>query len=278
MPYIEVSITGNPFGISAAECLPAWLDALGFESYADQPEAFLAYIHADRFNPAALHRLFARPALRGLEFTSTAIDDANWNETWESNFNPVWIDEKCLIRAPFHRPENARYELIIAPKMAFGTGHHATTAGIITEMMRIDITGLDVLDAGCGTGILSVLACKMGAATVTAIDEDPVAIDNAKENLSLNLCGQVMLRQGNISLCPLDRYHLVLANINLPVLVASWNRLAQCLTDNGILLVSGILASDFKQIEELGILSGLVPISTQLSGEWTICRFEQKKL
>jgi len=187
--------------------------------------------------------------LKNYSFTIHTIEEKNWNEVWESNFQPVIVDRFCAIRAEFHKPiTDVEHEIIITPKMSFGTGHHATTYMMIQQMKQIDFTNKTVFDFGTGTGILAILAEKLGAKKIDAIDVDGWSITNAKENILRNECAKISITLStNI---PNSKYDVILANINRNVILDYLSLLNERLRENSYLLLSGLLVPDQKDIIE----------------------------
>jgi ribosomal protein L11 methyltransferase len=235
MNYIQISIEANEQQQEILISELAELDAVGFEQ---KPEHLLAYFEEHSFKSYEVNIL-----LKEYSIHLTTILKQNWNALWESNFEPVSIDNFCAVRAEFHQPIiGVEHEIIITPKMSFGTGHHETTYMMIEEMRNINFIGKKVFDFGTGTGILSILASKLGAATITAIDIDEWSIANAKENFEKNNVHSINLYQSSI--LPADRFDIILANINRNVLVQYASTLVNILSEKGILLASGLLKDD----------------------------------
>lgn len=216
-------------------------NANGFEQTED---SLIAYFAENNFDSYEINQL-----LKNYSFTISTIQDRNWNEVWESNFQPVVVDDFCAIRANFHQPmKDVDYEIIITPKMSFGTGHHATTYMMIEQMRHLDFKGKTVFDFGTGTGILAILAEKLGAAGIQAIDIDDWSIQNAKENFEKNFSFNIDVALS--SKIPAAKFDIILANINRNVIVQYLPKLKNALSENGFLLLSGLLASDEKYIIE----------------------------
>jgi ribosomal protein L11 methyltransferase len=204
-------------------------------------------------------------------FNITSIPEQNWNAVWESNFEPVVVDDFCAVRADFHQPiKNVQHEIIITPKMSFGTGHHATTYMMIEQMSNIDFTKKRVFDFGTGTGILAILAQKLGAASITASDNDEWSIENAEENFQKNDVHSIILYRS--SAIPKDSFDIILANINRNVLSEYASALVNILSPNGVLLVSGILKEDEKII--VAAFNILQPIKVQQNKNWVSILFK----
>jgi len=223
----------------------ALLSEQGYDGFDETGEGLKAYIAAARFDEAALHDVIAPFHLL---FEKQIIEETNWNQLWESNFEPVIVDNFAAIRAGFHDPiKSVEHEIVITPKMSFGTGHHATTYMMISEIRNLDLENKTVLDFGTGTGVLAILAEKRGAAKVLAVDNDDWSVANADENILNNHCARVTVRK-------MDKpgegesYDCILANINRNVLMDFMPQLAQQLLTGGCLVLSGLLTDDEADI------------------------------
>lgn len=233
------------------EILLARLSDAGFDAFEQDPTGLIAYI-----NESAYHDL-PDDVLGDHEFTVKKFSPQNWNAAWETSFEPVLVRDFCGIRASFHQPlESVRYEIIITPKMSFGTGHHATTWLMIDQISELDIAGRTVLDFGTGTGVLAILADKMGAGQVVAIDNDDWSIANAAENLVANHSSTIELFKSD-NLEALSSFHLILANINKHVLVNQLASIKQHLDLNGVVVLSGLLKGDRNEMVELAEANAL---------------------
>lgn len=230
------------------EIIIAHLSGIGFEGFEDCTSKLIAFVPVKRFQEDEFNSLISslRP-LFPFSFRKKEMEDRNWNEEWEKNFKPVIIDKKVSIRASFHqRAENMQHHIIIDPKMAFGTGHHATTQMMIRLMLKEDFLLKKVVDFGCGTGILSILASKLGTKSVIAIDNDENAIENTVSNFFLNkVANAVTIKANRIVKIPAD---IVLANINREAITNHFNEFSHCLPNNGLLFLSGFLKSDENKI------------------------------
>lgn len=241
MNSIQISIEANE---EEQEILISQLSDLGAEGFEQTDGYLLAYFNENIFKSYEINEL-----LKGYSFTTDTIKEKNWNEVWESNFQPVIVDDFCAIRAEFHESiKNVEHEIIITPKMSFGTGHHATTYMMIEQMRVIDFRNKTVFDFGTGTGILAILAEKLGAAKITAIDVDDWSISNGKENIERNNCSRISVNLS--SQIPDKKFDVILANINRNVILNYLPQLNSCLNENGCLLLSGLLSSDEKDILE----------------------------
>lgn len=246
--YIQLSI--YPVSETQSEILIALLGDGGFEGFEEEENVLQAFIGEERFDAETVKELLAG---LNLKFITKIIPPTNWNAEWEKNFHPVLVEDFCAVRAVFHAPvSGVEHEIIITPKMSFGTGHHATTWMMIKSMKAIDFTGKKVLDFGTGTGILAILAEKCGAPDVLAIDNDGQCIENASENIAVNQCSAIRLEKADTP-APAGLYDVILANINKNTVLANLALLRQQLSKEGVLLVSGLLRED---LEDLGQEAG----------------------
>jgi ribosomal protein L11 methyltransferase len=225
------------------DTLVAQLAAIGFEAFEELPETLKAFIPAKEFDQTALDSV-----LNGLPYQATEIEKQNWNQLWESNFEPVQVEDFVGIRASFHEPiKGVEQEIVITPKMSFGTGHHATTYLVMQAMRNILWTGKTVFDFGTGTGILAILAEKLGAEKILAIDNDDWCIENATENIEINGCTKIVISKAESA--ELDsRFDIILANINKHIILANIPYLGIALQKDGLILLSGLLEEDESDI------------------------------
>lgn len=276
MSYTEITlnIAGVPEYI--VELLPYLLEESGYEGFHSTTDRLYAYIKTTSFDPACLRQILIDQNLPDIGFSAQTVPDKNWNEEWEKNFEPVVISGKCLIRAPFHEvPVHYPYEIVIEPKMSFGTGHHATTTLMVQELFDIDVEGKILLDAGCGTGILAILSEKLGASKVTAIDTDEWSYRNSIENIAINNCKQIVVVLGDAATVSSEIYDVILANINLNVLKASLSNFFRILKPGGILIMSGILGGDVSDLQHESELSGFVFEISRVLENWAVVRFKK---
>lgn len=277
MKQIEIEIDLTSISGQNREILPYKLEALGFEGFVETTRGLLAYIPQvlyHRNNLIAFLQMFGIPENC---FTENVLPDKNWNEEWEKNFDPVIIGDKCLIRAPFHTnlPEFP-FEIIIMPKMSFGTGHHATTALMVQEMLNLDLNKKSVLDAGSGTGILAILSEKAGASEITAMDIDERCYKNAIENVSMNDCRKINVQLGDTTNIGNRKFDVILANINLNVLRAALAGYMAILRPGGILLMSGILSDDIPTLKNDAEKLGFTYEMSKSMNNWALVRFKKK--
>ncbi len=254
---------------SQSEILIALLSNIGFEGFEENDGLLKAFIKEADFKKDELDTILTD---LDLSCTTSLVEQQNWNEKWESSFEPVIINDFAAVRAGFHQPvTNVQFEIIITPKMSFGTGHHATTYLMMDQMRFLDFTNKTVIDFGTGTGVLAILAEKMGARQVIAIDNDDWSIDNAKENLALNHSKNILIQQAET--IPGDKiYDIVLANINLNVILTNMTAIANASNNGALILLSGFLITAEPQIRESLLLNGLTLKSLARQKDW-ICIF-----
>lgn len=234
-----------------SEIMMAELAEIGFDTFLENETGFEAYVEEEGYDKSLLMTLkekYDKPA--SLIFTFEKIQKKNWNEEWEKNYEPIIVDDRCLIRAEFHKVEKEYpFEITITPKMSFGTGHHQTTYLMIKNQMDIDHQGKRVMDAGCGTAILSVMASKLGAIEVEAFDIDEWSVINGQENIEVNECNNITLHQGKITDVNLSgKFDIILANINKNVLLDEIRIYSDFLKQSGLLLLSGFYKHDIDDL------------------------------
>ncbi|MDY3351200.1 50S ribosomal protein L11 methyltransferase [Riemerella anatipestifer] len=248
--YLEFKFTITP-PQPWSEILMAELIHIGFDSFTEETNGILAYIPKNDLNEDAIKSLyiFEQEGVE-IDYTYTEMPNINWNEEWEKNFSPINVEDKVYIRAEFHEPQSLDYEIIIQPKMSFGTGHHATTYLMIQQMLEMDFQGKKVLDMGCGTSVLAIFAKLKGAGDTLAIDIDPWSVENSKENADRN---QVRLRieEGTAENLGLEKFDIILANINRNILISDIPIYVSVLEKGGQLLLSGLCFFDVEDIMEV---------------------------
>lgn len=261
--YIEVKLYLEPYSVESAEIIIAELGELPFESFEEDSPYVKCYIQKENFDQQALKVVLS--GLQGMGFkasyTYELIPSQNWNEVWESNFEPIVVDNICTIKAPFHKNiKKTRYNVTIMPQMAFGTGHHQTTYLMCRALLEMgsELKDKVVMDIGCGTAVLGIIAAKLGAKKVTGIDIDAVAAISARDNVKLNrLSKKIDVHYGDASRLQRNSYDLVLANINRNILLQDMDIYANSLHKDGILVMSGFYYTDIpvlaKRAEELGL-------------------------
>lgn len=232
-----------------SDVLMALLTQIGFESFEEKYPLLLAFIVEKDFSESAVKSIIENHAfLSGIQYTTESIAPTNWNAVWESNFQPILLNQHWSVRAGFHEPLHTTHEIVINPKMSFGTGHHATTKMMMLLMEKINFKDKSVFDYGAGTGILSIMAAKLGARPIFSIDHEEWAFRNATENYQTNGCAYVENHCGSIELVKDKKFDIILANINKNVLLESAQALKESSYSDTILLLSGILEEDQRDI------------------------------
>jgi len=271
--YIEYQFTVSP-AKPGVEILMAQLAAMGFESFIEEDTGLLAYIVKDAHDPEQLQNL---QVLSNSEFTIHCrykeIAEQNWNAMWESNFDPIIVDHRCAVRAPFHPKQNLPFDILIEPKMSFGTGHHETTHMMLQFVLDLEIQHKKVLDMGSGTGVLAILASLRGAFQIDAIDIDHWCYLNAIENAERNNCTNIQVHEGDVSLIG-EKYDVILANINRNVLLKDIPFYAKALTTNGILILSGFYTEDLPMIQTQCEKFQLSYVSNLERKNWVAVKFQ----
>ncbi len=278
MDYVEVTALVDP-PQPWSDLLITELAEIGFESFEENLRGFKAYIPSADFDEEKLKALnLHEEEAKNVQFSFSIkkIDNENWNQVWESNFEPVDVDNQCYIRAPFHQPKpDYPYEIIIEPKMSFGTGHHETTTLMVSWMLETDFKGKQVLDIGCGTGILAILAAKKGADTVLAIDNYPYAWENTLENVARNNTPNIRVKLGDATLLGIETFDIILANITRNVLMEDMEKFVSVLKTGGELYISGFFADDMKEITDKAVTYGVRAMAHKQNKEWVavkLCR------
>ena len=271
--YSEYEFKVTPVN-PGAEILIAELSQLDFESFDETEEGVKAYILSALDKEDLLNDIYllSNPEFK-ISYAVKLIEPVNWNEEWEKNFEPIEVDGICSVRAPFHPKPDMEYDIVIEPKMSFGTGHHETTHLMIKHLLKIDVAGLKTLDMGCGTGILAILAALKGAKPIDAIDIDPWCYENTVENVSRNQVDLIKTYEGDSSLLKGKQYDLIIANINRNILIADIPTYAGCLNHDGILLLSGFYTQDIPVITNVCNQHGLNFIMNFEKNNWVACKF-----
>jgi len=271
--YQEVIIPINNQPEDLSEMLIAQLAELGYDGFLEETDQLKAYISAEKYNQQDLASLLA---LYQLAASINLIDKQNWNILWESNFSPMQVDQFVGVRASFHEPiQGVKHELIITPKMSFGTGHHGTTYSVMKLMEPINFDAKKVFDFGTGTGILAILAEKLGAELVIGIDNDPWCVENAEENVQVNNCKNIHIALAD-TIAATDQYDIVIANINRHILEANMLLFPQIINRDGILILSGLLISDELDMIELCKQHGFKHEQTMTKEGWVAISFTVK--
>lgn len=277
MDYIELEFKIRPL-VPASEILVAELSEIGFESFVEEDFGLKAYIKADDFRESYLADLFSmnNPEFE-ISYEIHQIADQNWNAKWEREYEPVLIDNRCYIRAPFHAsmPE-IEFEIEIEPQMSFGTAHHETTHQMIQLLMDENVVDLSVLDMGCGTALLAILAAMKKSKIIYAIDNDEWAYRNAYDNVRKNNFSNIKVEQGDASLLKDQRFHLILANINKNILINDMSAYTSVLEPHGKIFFSGFYREDLPDIQKNAEHLGLSYIKHIHKNNWVAAVFQKK--
>ena len=277
MNYIEANFFIDPLH-PYDDILTNDLAEIGFESFLPTEKGIQAYIQEDAFALSKIEEVIARyqPEVT-INLQHQLIPEQNWNANWESNFEPIEVDGLCRIRAPFH-PSNPdfKFEICIEPKMSFGTGHHETTYLMLHSLLQMKLSGKAVLDMGCGTSVLAILAAKLGAAAVTAIDNDPWSFQNSLENCELNDCKEIVVKLGDAALLEGLKFDLVIANINRNILLQDLSTYVQSMNPESVILLSGFFDVDAPQLIEHAQQQGLTFLDKLTRNNWALLSFQKQ--
>ncbi len=274
--YIEVNIRFTPSEEMYADIMSAILGEKGFESFTFSDDVLKAYVSESVFSESLLKEAKDEFPM-DVEITSDyeIVESKNWNEEWEKNyFQPIVIGNECVIHSSFHQdtPE-ARFDILIDPKMSFGTGHHETTSLMLAELLKLDVTGKSFLDMGCGTAVLAILARMKDASPVTAIDIDEWAYENSLENIRLNHVSDITVKLGGAELLGTETYDIILANINRNILLHDMHRYISCMHTGSLLFMSGFYTEDIPMIREEAEKHGLTFVSHSEKNRWVAVQF-----
>jgi ribosomal protein L11 methyltransferase len=276
MFYTRLQVICDP---EFSEILMAEIAEAGFDTFMETEKGFEAYGEEHNANDSLTEEIKEKyKHVNPLIFFQDKVRKQNWNKEWEKNVEPIFIDDQCLIRAEFHKIERKfPYEIIITPKMSFGTGHHQTTYLMVKNQLSINHKNKRVMDAGCGTAILSIMASKLGAQQVEAFDIDEWSVPNGKENIEINHCSNIHIRQGKISDMNFDgKFEIVLANINKNVLLAEMEEYSGYLQDHGLLLLSGFYTKDIDDLKSEASKNGLHEIRRDERETWAALLLEKR--
>ncbi|MBR0324324.1 MAG: 50S ribosomal protein L11 methyltransferase [Bacteroidales bacterium] len=274
MNYYACSFS-NPENEILKDMFMELLGEIGFDSFMDTDEGFDAFCQEPLLNDEELNDIMQMEQFANVKLLKKElIPDQDWNATWEASYEPVIINEFCRIRAPFHKVEGSyKYDLIIEPKMSFGTAHHETTSQIIELMLQSDFTGQNLLDMGSGTGVLAILAKKLGSATTVAIDNDEWAYRNALDNIRLNDDNEIIVELGDASSLNDRQFDVILANINRNILLRDMKEYVKCLVDGGKIFFSGFYEEDLVLIAKEAERLGLTYSNHVTKNNWTAAVF-----
>lgn len=273
MNYLEFNFSvlpKEPF----TDILIAELAELPFESFEETSTGVKAYIPENEYVEVDLKKteLLNSNTVK-ISYSITSIEQQNWNQIWESNFEPIFIENKVAVIAPFHEQKtNCEYTIVIEPKMSFGTGHHETTYLMLNELFNTDVKNKQVLDMGCGTSVLAILTSKIGATSVTAIDIEEWACENSKENIQRNNCTNINVLLGGAELLNNQNFSVILANINRNILQRDMNKYVQVLEKKGVILFSGFFAGDVTFIETCAQKNNLKIVSINEKNNWALVK------
>ena len=276
MDFIELTVEAPR---ELADILVAELAEVGFDTFEDNDAGFCAYTTEEAFNPDAVAEIMSRYEGQGdLHFSHRTITRQNWNAEWEKNFQPLIIADRVSVRAPFHpEPAGIDYDIVIMPRMSFGTGHHETTALMLENQLGVDHRGLRVLDMGTGTGILAIMAEKLGARQVLAVDTEPWTVENARDNAAENGCHGIECRLGGVeTLADAAPFDLILANINRNVLLEDMHEYARLLPAGRPILFSGFYEEDLPLLQAEAAKHGLRYLRHRTLRNWVSALFEKE--
>lgn len=272
MQYKQITIAVS--SAEQSEIILAGLSDIGFEGFEEGDGVLVAFIPAPVFDATVLEEVLAR---FDRTYTTADIAEQNWNAVWEESFQPVVVPGFCTVRAHFHTMEvDTPYEIVITPQMSFGTGHHATTMLMMQQMQHIDTVGKSVLDFGAGTGILAILAEKLGAAKVIAIDNDEWAYKNTVDNIRQNHCRVITAHQGSLELATGELFDIILANINRNILLHYMDGMYKNLAPGGIILMSGLLTEDFDIINTVAEKAGFTLQNRSELNNWIVLLYSKQ--
>lgn len=277
MTYLEICFTIPPDD-ETREMFSAMLGEMGCDSFMEDETFFRAYCPEESFDRPSIDELLNMPLFNGILLkTVEPMVDQNWNAIWESSYDPVVINSQCRIRAPFHEADAAyAYDILIEPRMSFGTAHHETTAQMIAMMFETELSGKTVLDMGSGTAVLAILAVRRGARHAVAIDNDEWAFNNAKDNVSLNNTTQIEVELGDSSTIGKRKFEVILANINRNILLADMPAYVEALMPRGVILFSGFYVEDLPDIKAAALKLGLTYLQHTQQNNWVAVMFEKE--
>jgi ribosomal protein L11 methyltransferase len=269
MNYYVIEITPPQLEAGILDVITALISDMPFESFEETEMSLKAYIPEKEYTQDVEKQLFKLSKKIDFTFNKTLIPYQNWNEIWETHFHPIQVDDFVAVRADFHPPtEGVVFDLIINPKMAFGTGHHETTHMMMQMMRDVDFNSKKVFDYGCGTGILAILASKLRATHIVAVDIEEPSYDNTIENSRINNVENITAYHGTLEAVPVEKYDIILANINRNVILNSLNDLKNRLNPGGLLMISGFLKDDFNIMTDALKDFNFTVLNTLNRGNW----------
>ena len=273
MNYFEVDFKIKDL-IPNRDILTYKLGEVDFESFTEEDYGLKAYIQESLYKKESVEEIVSELSnLTEISFSTKLIQDENWNKTWEENFDPIYVDNKCVIRAPFHQIEKAfEYDIIIEPQMSFGTGHHETTYLIVRSLLEMELSNKRLLDMGCGTGVLAILAEKLGAKSIQAIDIDEWAYNNTLQNIELNNAKEISTFLGGAEQISRESFDVIIANINKNILIKDMECYAKSLKLNGYLLLSGFFTTDVDDLTKVSSRLGMEVVSQIEKNTWAVLK------
>ena len=282
MKYIEVAYHITPWSETAQDVLTALAGEIGFESFVEEEAVLKAYIQKKLYDEVAIQEIIADFPMPDIQISYTAQEqeDKDWNEEWEKNFfQPIVIGDKCVIHSTFHKDiPQLEYDILINPQMAFGTGHHETTSLIVSQLLETELNGQSVLDMGCGTSILAILAAKRGATDITAIDIDDWCVANSADNIKLNGVDCITVRLGDADILRTEShaFDLIIANINRNILTSDMDAYAKCMHNGSRIFLSGFYVDDIPVIQQSLEANGLTFVEHHENNRWAMVVAEKR--
>jgi len=280
MNYTKITVTIENYTLEASEILIAFFAEKGFESFVELSDGFEAYIQSAAFEETMLKKESFPELIADFSYSIDIIPDQNWNEYWEKNYyTPITINNQCVVRSPFHEKySDLEYQIVIEPKMSFGTGHHETTSMMMEFILENDMKEKQVLDMGCGTGILGIFAAMRGAKNVTAIDNDFKCTENCYENCQLNDIQNINILFGDANLfASLNKFDIIFANINKNILLEDIPNYRKVLKNNGTLILSGFYKNDVYEIEKIALLNNFFQKNIKEKNNWVAISYGVSK-
>lgn len=282
MKYIEVAYHITPWSETAQDVLTALAGEIGFESFVEEEAVLKAYIQKKLYDEVAIQEIIADFPMPDIQISYTAQEqeDKDWNEEWEKNFfQPIVIGDKCVIHSTFHKDiPQLEYDILINPQMAFGTGHHETTSLIVSQLLETELNGQSVLDMGCGTSILAILAAKRGATDITAIDIDDWCVANSADNIKFNGVDCITVRLGDADILRTEShaFDLIIANINRNILTSDMDAYAKCMHNGSRIFLSGFYVDDIPVIQQSLEANGLTFVEHHENNRWAMVVAEKR--
>jgi len=275
MDYIGVTFKSKT-GVFDWDILVAFLGELGYDNFEETDSELIAYIQEGKFDARKIDNVLSKK-IKNMDiwYNYETISDRNWNEVWESNYDAVVIADRCMIRAPFHKADDRmEFDIVIEPQMSFGTAHHETTSMMIEYILEAELIGKSILDMGCGTGVLGILASRKGAKEIEAIDNDEWAYKNSAANIKKNHIENMIVKKGDANSIK-NKYDIIFANINLNILISDMSIYANALMDGGIIYFSGFYQADLKKLNEEAENNKLRLVNFKEKQNWTAAQFKK---